>query len=54
MSLTREGPTVHAVVDAGARFQVHLTPGARDALHLGAGDRVWLIIKTYSFRIVSS
>jgi molybdate transport system ATP-binding protein len=54
MSLTREGPTVHAVVDAGARFQVHLTPGARDALRLGAGDHVWLIIKTHSFRIVSS
>jgi len=54
MSLTREGPTVHAVVDAGARFQVHLTPGARDALRLRAGDDVWLIIKTHSFRIVSS
>ena len=53
MSLTREGPTVHAIVDAGARFQVHLTPGARDALRLGAGDQVWLIIKTHSFRIVS-
>ncbi len=53
-SLTREGPTVHAVVDAGARFQVHLTPGARDALRLAAGDPVWLIIKTHSFRIVSS
>jgi molybdate transport system ATP-binding protein len=54
LSLTREGPTVHAVVDAGARFQVDLTPGARDALRLGPGDRVWLIIKTHSFRIVSS
>jgi molybdate transport system ATP-binding protein len=53
MSLTREGPTVHAVVDAGARFQVHLTPGARDALRLGAGDHVWLIVKSHSFRIVS-
>jgi molybdate transport system ATP-binding protein len=53
LSLTREGPTVHAIVDAGARFQVHLTPGARDALHLRAGDHVWLIIKTHSFRIVS-
>jgi molybdate transport system ATP-binding protein len=52
-SLTREGPIVHAAVDAGARFVVHLTPGARDALGLGAGDRVWLIIKTHSFRIVS-
>ena len=53
-SLTREGPTVHAIVDAGARFQVHLTPSARDALRLAAGDPVWLVIKTHSFRIVSS
>jgi molybdate transport system ATP-binding protein len=52
-SLTREGPTVQAAVDAGERFIVHLTPGARDALGLTAGDPVWLIIKTYSFRIVS-
>ena len=54
LSLTREGPIVHAVVDAGARFHVDLTPGARDDLRLGAGDHVWLIIKTHSFRIVSS
>jgi molybdate transport system ATP-binding protein len=55
-SLSREGPTVHATVveDAGARFVVHLTPGARDALALATGDPVWLIIKTHSFRIVSS
>jgi len=55
-SLTREGPTVHAAVEAeaGARFAVHLTPGSRDALALAAGDPVWLIIKTHSFRIVSS
>jgi molybdate transport system ATP-binding protein len=53
-SLTRQGPTVQAIVDAGARFVVHLTPGARDALALAAGDPVWLIIKTHSFRIVSS
>jgi molybdate transport system ATP-binding protein len=55
-ALSREGPTVHATVvaDAGARFVVHLTPGARDALALATGDPVWLIIKTHSFRIVSS
>jgi ABC-type molybdate transport system ATPase subunit len=52
--LTREGPTVHAAVEAGARFGVHLTPAARDALGLEVGDPVWLIIKTHSFRIVSS
>jgi molybdate transport system ATP-binding protein len=53
VSLTREGPTIHAAVDAGGRFTVDLTPGARDALKLAAGDAVWLIIKTHSFRIVS-
>jgi molybdate transport system ATP-binding protein len=52
MSLAREGHTVHAVVDAGARFIVHLTPGARDALQLAEGDPVWLVVKTHSFRIV--
>jgi len=52
-SLTREGPTVHAAVDAGVRFSVDLTPGARDALRLAPGDPVWLIVKTHSFRIVS-
>ena len=44
---------MHAVVSAGARFIVHLTPGARDALRLATGDPVWLVIKTHSFRIVS-
>jgi molybdate transport system ATP-binding protein len=53
-SLTREGHTIQAIVDAGARFQVHLTPSARDALRLEAGDPVWLVVKTHSFRIVSS
>ena len=53
-SLTREGATVIAGVDAGERFIVHLTPGACDALHLAVGDAVWLIIKTHSVRIVSS
>jgi molybdate transport system ATP-binding protein len=52
-ALTREGPTIHAAVDAGVRFLVDLTLGARDALGLAAGDPVWLIIKTHSFRIVS-
>jgi molybdate transport system ATP-binding protein len=52
-SLTREGATIHAAVDTGARFLVDLTPGARDALRLAAGDPVWLIVKTHSFRIVS-
>jgi len=50
--LRREGPTVVADVNAGDRFLVHLTPGAVDSLHLATGMRAWLVIKTYSCRIV--
>jgi molybdate transport system ATP-binding protein len=49
----REGATMIASVDAGQRFTVHLTPGAYDALGLAIGAPLWLIIKTYSCRIVS-
>ncbi|MGC4083441.1 MAG: molybdenum ABC transporter ATP-binding protein [Vicinamibacterales bacterium] len=52
-SLTREGTTVVARVDAGAAFTVQLTPGAVDALHLQAPMPVWLVLKTHSCRIVS-
>ncbi|OFW30004.1 MAG: molybdenum ABC transporter ATP-binding protein [Acidobacteria bacterium RIFCSPLOWO2_02_FULL_65_29] len=51
-SLTREGPTVRADVDAGAAFAVHLTPGACESLRLEEADEVWLIIKTHSCRLV--
>jgi molybdate transport system ATP-binding protein len=54
LSLVREGPTVVARVDAGAPFTVHVTPGAIEALGLAPGRAVWLIIKTYSCRIVSA
>jgi molybdate transport system ATP-binding protein len=47
------GPTMVAVVDAGARFIVHLTPTGVESLHLKPGDHVWLIVKTYSCRIVA-
>jgi molybdate transport system ATP-binding protein len=52
-SLAREGPTIVARVDAGAPFVVHVTPSAVDALALSPGRAVWLIVKTYSCRIVS-
>jgi molybdate transport system ATP-binding protein len=54
VSLLREGPTIVAHVDAGAPFVVHLTPGAIEALGLQPNRAVWLIIKTYSCRIVSA
>jgi molybdate transport system ATP-binding protein len=41
-----------AVVDCGAAFEVHLTPGARDALQLQPGTAVWLVIKTHSFHLL--
>jgi len=53
-AIRREGPTVVADVDARDRFVVHLTPSAADGLGLAAGMPVWLIIKTYSCRVVSA
>jgi molybdate transport system ATP-binding protein len=53
VELSAHGPTMVAAVDAGARFVVHLTPTGVAALHLRPGDHVWLIIKTYSCRIVA-
>ena len=52
-SIQREGATVILLVDAGSPFEVHLTPGASESLHLAPGQRVWLVIKTHSCRIVS-
>jgi molybdate transport system ATP-binding protein len=51
-SLRRQGPAVVAHVLAGPSFEVHLTPGARESLKLADGHRVWIVIKTYSWRVV--
>jgi molybdate transport system ATP-binding protein len=53
VSLIQRGTTVVAVVDAGRDIEVHLTPGARTALHLVEGAAIWLVIKTHSCHIVS-
>jgi molybdate transport system ATP-binding protein len=53
VELTAHGPTMVAVVEAGARFTVHLTPTGVESLRLKPGDHVWLIVKTYSCRIVA-
>jgi molybdate transport system ATP-binding protein len=53
VELTAQGPTMVALVDAGARFIVHLTPTGVESLHLTPGDHLWLIVKTYSCRIVA-
>jgi molybdate transport system ATP-binding protein len=43
---------VVAQVDSGVRFEVHLTPGARDSLGLASDREVWLVIKTHSCHLV--
>ena len=53
LSLERRGVTVIATVDAGVRFEVHLTPSAIQSLGLQAGQLVWLIVKTYSCHLVA-
>jgi molybdate transport system ATP-binding protein len=53
-SLQQRDATVIAKVDCGAEFEVHLTPGARQSLHLEAGIRVWLVVKTYSCHVLQN
>ncbi len=52
VSLRQQDVTVIAEVDCGARFVVHVTPGASHALGLAAGKQVWLVVKTYSCHIL--
>ncbi len=51
-SLEPRGSLVVAQVRAGARFTVHLTPGAVRSLQLVPGLRVWLVLKTHSCHVV--
>jgi molybdate transport system ATP-binding protein len=52
LSIRREGVRVVVMIEAGATFEVHLTPAAIDALRLEAEKPVWLVIKTYSCNLV--
>ncbi len=52
-SLETRGTLVIAQVNAGARFTVHITPGAVRSLHLSPGSPVWLVLKTHSCHLVS-
>jgi molybdate transport system ATP-binding protein len=52
ISLEQRGTMVIARVDCGVTFVVHITPGAVRALDLTAGQRVWLVLKTYSCHLV--
>jgi molybdate transport system ATP-binding protein len=49
-TLNRDGTTVVACVDTGVPFVAHLTPTSVDSLGLQVGQKIWLIIKTYSCR----
>ncbi|MFZ0704259.1 MAG: molybdenum ABC transporter ATP-binding protein [Candidatus Korobacteraceae bacterium] len=51
-ALEQRDVMVVAHVDCGARFEVDLTPGAVRSLPLMVGSRVWLVIKTYSCRVL--
>jgi molybdate transport system ATP-binding protein len=52
LSIRYEGVRVIVVIEAGATFEVHLTPAAIDALRLEAEKPVWLVIKTYSCNLI--
>jgi ABC-type molybdate transport system ATPase subunit len=51
-SLRQQDVTVIAEVDCGAKFLVHLTPGACHSLGLQVGKQIWLVVKTYSCHIL--
>ncbi len=48
-----EGHSAIATVEAGRTFEVRLTLGSRQDLHLQPGAQVWLVIKTYSCHLVT-
>ena len=53
-SLEQRGTLIVTQVNAGARFTVHVTPGAVRSLGLAPGLPVWLVLKTHSCHLVSS
>lgn len=38
----------------GTEFEVHVTLAARQALHLGPGKKVWVVVKTHSCHLMSA
>jgi molybdate transport system ATP-binding protein len=51
--LERRDVVISAIVDCGgAEFEVHVTPAARDALQLGPGKSVWVVVKTHSCHLM--
>jgi molybdate transport system ATP-binding protein len=49
----RRGPAVAATIDTGVPFVVHVTPDGAEAVGLRSGALVWLIVKTYSCRVLA-
>jgi molybdopterin-binding protein len=46
---------ISAMVDCGGtEFELHLTLAARDALQLGPGKGVWVVVKTHSCHLMSA
>jgi len=53
VSREERGALVALQVSAGAMYQVHVTPVAARSLQLSPGKQVWLVVKTYSCRLVT-
>jgi molybdate transport system ATP-binding protein len=52
-SIRTEGHSAIATVEAGRTFEVRLSIGSREDLHLQGGAQIWLVIKTYSCHLVA-
>jgi molybdate transport system ATP-binding protein len=52
LSMRRKGVTFILMVEARVTFEVHLTPGAIDDLKLKAEMQVWVVIKSYSCKLI--
>jgi molybdate transport system ATP-binding protein len=51
--LVQRDVVISAMVDCGGtEFEVHVTLAARDALQLGAGKSVWVVVKTHSCHLM--
>jgi molybdate transport system ATP-binding protein len=53
-SVVRRDVIIVARVQVGVEMEVHLTLAARDALQLGPGRDVWLVVKTHSCHLMSA
>ena len=54
-SVEQRGVLVRLLMNVrGAKFEVHVTPGAQVTLGLSGGKSLWLVIKTYSCHLLSA